>query len=388
MFRLLLPALLLLSSLAVPATAAPPAAPAAFTHPGVLLDRAQLDRMRQQVQSGAQPQKAAYDAMRASSFGSLSYTPKPRAVVECGSYSDPNIGCTDERNDAVAAYTHALTWYVTQDGRYAQKAMQIMDAWSAVLRDHTNSNAPLQTGWAGASWSRAAELIRHTYSGGWSQLDRFSTMLRDVYLPEIRNGAGCKNGNWELIMTDAMIGIAVFLDDQATFDKAVSLWRGRLPGYVYLTSDGSLPKAPSTCPSKDTRDELVAYWHGQSTFSQGLAQETCRDFGHTGWGFAAAAHIAETAWHQGLDLYAEQKLRLTDGMYLHTRLETGTPVPSSLCGGTVKKGFGPVTEVAYNHYVNRTGHAMPTTQRYTESKRPAPVSHFLAWETLTHANNP
>lgn len=364
------------------------AAPAAFTHPGVLLDRAQLDHMRQQVQAGAQPQKAAYDSMRGSQFASLSYTATPRAVVECGSYSNPNYGCTDEREDAVAAYTHALLWYITRDTRHAQKAIQIMDAWSAVIRDHTNSNAMLQTGWAGASFSRAAELIRHTYSGGWSQLGRFSTMLRDVYLAEIRNGAGCKNGNWELIMLDAAIGIAVFLDDRAEFDRAVGIWRGRVPGYVYLAVDGSLPKAPSTCTSKDTRDELVSYWHGQSTFVQGLAQETCRDFGHTGWGFAGAAHVAETAWHQGLDLYAEARLRLTDGLYFHTRYETGTPVPSWLCGGAVKKGFGPVTEVAYNHYVNRTGHSMPTTLRYTESKRPAGVSHFLAWETLTHAANP
>ncbi len=74
--------------------------------------------------------------------------PKPRAIVECGSYSNPNLGCTDEREDAIAAYTQALMWYVTRDARHAAKAIQLMDAWSAVIRDHTNSNAPLQTGWA------------------------------------------------------------------------------------------------------------------------------------------------------------------------------------------------------------------------------------------------
>lgn len=364
------------------------AAPATFTHPGVLVSRGQLDLMRSKVQAGAQPWKTAYDAMRTSSFASLSYTATPRQVVECGPSSNPNYGCSDEREDAVAAYTHALMWYVTRDDRYAKKAIQIMDAWSAVLTDHTNSNAMLQTGWSGASFSRAAELIRWTYGGTWSQLGRFQNLLRNVYLPEIRNGAGCKNGNWELIMMDAMIGISVFLEDRASFDKAVSIWRGRVPGYVYQTSDGSLPKAPSTCTSKDTRDELVAYWQGQGTFADGLSQETCRDFGHTGWGLEAAAHVAETAWHQGVNLYGEVEKRLTDGFYFHTKFETGTAVPSWLCKGSVNKGLGPVTEVAYNHYANRVGHAMPTTLRYTESKRPAGVSHFLAWETLTHADNP
>ena len=39
--------------------------------------------------------------------------PKPRSIVECGSYSNPNNGCTDEREDAIAAYTDALAWYIT-----------------------------------------------------------------------------------------------------------------------------------------------------------------------------------------------------------------------------------------------------------------------------------
>ncbi|TCO44382.1 alginate lyase [Kribbella antiqua] len=372
---------------ASPGAAAPPKPPAGFVHPGVLVDKAQLDFARQQVQAGAQPQKAAYDAMKASTYAAIDYTPMPRAIVECGSNSIPNYGCTDERNDALAAYTDALIWYIDRDPRYARKAIEIMDAWSAVLQDHVNTNAPLQTGWSGASWSRAGELIKHTFPGEWVQRGRFETMLRDVYLPEIRNGAGCKNGNWEMIMMDAMIGIAVFLDDRADFDQAINIWRGRLPGYVYEKSDGPYPKAASTCPL-DTRQEIVDYWQGQEVFSDGLAQETCRDFGHTGWGLTAATQVAETAWHQGVNLYAEGKDRLMDGYAFHTQYETGTPIPANLCGGTVKLGLGPVTEVVYNHYHNRLGLPMPTTLAYTESKRPMGANYFFAWETLTHANNP
>ncbi|MFI0452104.1 alginate lyase family protein [Actinomadura sp. 6N118] len=369
-----------------PGAQAAPSAAAPFAHPGVLVSRGQLDVMRQRALAGTQPQKAAYDAMRASSYAALSWTPKPRAVVECGPSSNPNRGCTDERGDGIAAYTHALIWYVTRDDRYAQKAIQIMDAWSAVLTDHTGHNAPLQTGWAGASFARAGELIKHTYTGGWAQAGRFATMLRTVYLPEVVNGRGCTNGNWELIMMDAATGIAVFLDDRTSFDKAVGIWRGRVPAYVYQTSDGAMPKAPPNCPK--TGSALISYWQGQPTFADGLAQETCRDFGHTGWGLEAAAHVAETAHHQGLNLYGEVQKRLTDGFYFHTKYETGTAVPSWLCGGSVKLGLGPTTEVVFNHYRNRAGAEMPTTQRYTESKRPAGANYFLAWETLTHANNP
>ncbi|WP_327369939.1 alginate lyase family protein [Streptomyces sp. NBC_01217] len=371
------------SSAMKPAAAA---APAAFTHPGVLVSRPQLDFVRGRVQAGAQPWKSAYDQMLASKYASLTRTAKPRAVVECGSYSNPNYGCTDEREDAIAAYTLALAWYITQDSRYAQKAVEIMDAWSAVIQDHTNSNAPLQTGWAGSSWPRAAEIIKYTYSS-WPNSGRFATMLRNVYLPKVINGSN-SNGNWELSMTEAAIGIAVFLEDRTSYDKAVAKFRGRVPAYIYLTSDGALPK---TAPGSglDTRDEIINYWQGQTTFMDGLSQETCRDLTHTGYGISAISHIAETGRIQGQDLYPEIADRLRHALGLHSKYQLGTAVPSSLCGGTLKDNLGPVTEVGFNALHNRMGIAMTNTQTLTEQQRPAGSNNlFVAWETLTHANNP
>ncbi|MFD9539972.1 alginate lyase family protein [Streptomyces sp. NPDC060022] len=371
---------------AVPDRAATAAAPAAFTHPGVLVSRSQLDFVRAKVQAGAQPWKGAYDQMLASKYASLTRTAKPRAVVECGSYSNPNYGCTDEREDAIAAYTLSLAWYIGQDSRYAQKAIQIMDAWSNVITDHTNSNAPLQTGWAGSSWPRAAEIIKYTYSS-WPNSGRFGTMLRNVYLPEVTNGSH-SNGNWELSMTEAAIGIAVFLEDRAAYDKAVTKFRGRVPAYIYVTADGSLPKA-APGSGLDTRDEIIRYWQGQSTFMDGLSQETCRDLTHTGYGLSAISHIAETSRIQGQDLYPEVADRLRHALGLHAKYQLGTAVPSSLCGGSLKDSLGPVTEVGFNALHNRMGYAMSNTQTLTERQRPAASNNlFVAWETLTHADNP
>ncbi len=360
-----------------------------FQHPGVLLSRAQLDTIRTRVNGNVQPQRAAYDAMAASSFASLSYTAAPRAVVECGPSSNPNLGCSDEREDAIAAYTHALRWYVTGDTRYANKAIQIMDAWSGTITDHTNHNAPLQTGWAGASWARAAEIIRHTYTG-WpaDRVGRFATMLRNVYLPEIINGSPNTNGNWEAIMMDAVVGIGVFLDDRTVFDRGIAISRGRAAAYVYLASDGAYPRTPPGS-RYDTPAELIDYWQGQTTFRDGLAQETCRDFGHTGWGLAASIHVAETARHQGLDVYGEIQARMTKALEFHANYDLGASVPSWLCGGTIDTGIGPIAEVGYNHYANRMGVSLPKTKQLIETRlRPTGVSHFLAWESLTHANNP
>ncbi|HTJ33637.1 MAG TPA: alginate lyase family protein [Dactylosporangium sp.] len=361
------------------------AAPATFAHPGVLVSQAQLDFVRGKVQAGAQPWKAAYDQMMGSKYASLSRTPKPRATVECGSYSNPNNGCTDEREDAIAAYTLSLAWFITRDARYATKAIAIMDTWSATIKEHTNSNAPLQTGWAGSSWPRAAEIIRYTY-GTWPNQSRFATMLRTVYLPKVINGS-TSNGNWELSMLEAAIGISVFLDDHASWDKVVAKFRARVPAYIYLTADGSYPKGIG---SIDTRSEIVSYWQGQSTFPEnGIAQETCRDFTHTGYGISAISHIAETTRIQGQDLYPEIADRLRYALGFHSRYQLGESVPSWLCGGKLTLGLGPVTEVAFNALHNRMGIAMTNTQRLTEQNRPAGSNNlFVAWETLTHANNP
>lgn len=364
------------------------AAPSTFAHPGVTVTKGQLDFTRSKVNAGAQPWKGAFDRMMASKYADLNRTPKPRAVVECGSYSNPNYGCTDEREDATAAYTQALAWYITRDERHAKKAIELMDAWSAVIRDHTNSNAPLQTGWAGSSWPKAAEIVKYTYTGNWANSGRFATMLRNVYLPEIINGSN-SNGNWELSMMEAAVGISVFLEDKASYDKAMAKFRTRTAAYVYLSSDGELPK---TVPSQnlDTRDKIVKYWQGQTTFVTGLTQETCRDLTHAGYGISAISHVAETSRIQGQDLYGtDVGERLRQALGFQAKYELGTAAPGWLCGGSLKLGLGPVTEVGHNALANRLGHAMTNTETLTERNRPAGTNNlFVAWETLTHGDNP
>jgi hypothetical protein len=64
-------------------------------------------------------------------------------------------------------------------------------------------------------------------------------------------------------------------------------------------------------------------------------------------------------------------------------------VPSWLCGGSVNKGLGPVTEIGFNALNFRLDNAMTKTQRLTEQNLPAGTNNlFVAWETLTHAEQP
>ncbi|KAK7453189.1 hypothetical protein VKT23_011870 [Stygiomarasmius scandens] len=366
-------------------------APATFKHPGVLIDREQLDFIKAKVQSGAQPWTKAYNAMLSDPLASLTRNPTPTATVKCGPTSTPNIGCTNERQDALAAYAMSLAWYISGSAKYAQKAISYMNAWAKTIKGHELENAPLQTGWAGAGWSRAAEIIRWT-NAGWSGADvaAFEKMLRTVYLPVVIKGSQ-SNGNWELVMLEAALGISIFLEDRNSYDIAMNKFMGRVPAYIYLLKDGDTPK---TAPGSklDTRAKIVSYWQGQSTFkANGIAQETCRDFTHTGYGLSSISHIAETSRIQGTDLYnGDVGERLRYGLGFHSQFQLGVaPKPSWLCvNKNLKLGLGPITEVGFNALHTRLGIGMTNTQALTEKQRPAGTNWlFVGWETLTHAGN-
>ena len=355
-------------------------APDTFRHPGVLVNQAQLDFTTSQVNTSTDPWFSAFETTSTSSYGSLSYTPHPWQTVECGPSSHPNYGCSDERNDALAAYTQALLWYITGDPNYAESSIAIMNAWSSTLTGgHINSNAPLQAGWTGSVWPEAAEIIRYTYDG-WSADDiaQFENMLTTQYVPNLINGAPCKNGNWELIITEALMHISVFNENQSWFNTAVFFWRARVPAYMYLTSDGLTPVPPPRCGTS-----VTTYW-GQTQFVDGLAQESARDFGHTFWGLAASVNTAETALQQGLDLYWENADRIIAAFEFHNYINNGGVAPDGINIGPIG-GNGATMEIVYNHYVNRLGYRMPETAQQIDLRRPTGANYFLAWETLTHA---
>ncbi len=181
------------------------------------------------------------------------------------------------------------------------------------------------------------------------------------------------------------MAIGVFIDDRATFDKAVALWRGRVPAYVYLKSDGAYPKSPPN--SNKSNADLVSYWYKQSMFVDGLAQETCRDLGHTQLGFAAIVNAAETARIQGVNLYGEEAARITAGYEFHTQYLNGAAVPSWLCGGKLNDASdGGTWEIGYNEYANRDGMSLPNTKQLILKNRPTGGgTQHIAWESLTHA---
>ncbi len=359
-------------------TTGKPAPAAGFIHPGILVNKAQLDEIKKRVANGVEPQKAAYEKLKTIPLASLTYTPHPWPTVECGPHSNPNLGCKDEEGDAQAAYAQSLLWYITGNTTYAENAVKIMNAWSGKLTGgHTNANKEVQSSWAGTLWPRAAEIIRFSYEG-WSDADiaKFQDMLTRQYLPTLIHGT-CENGNKELTMSEAIVNIGVFTDNRTVFDFGIKMWRGRAPAYVYLKTDGPKPIEPVGCGP--------ALWGNKGytpEFVEGLLQETARDPGHANFALAGMVDVAETARQQGIDLYSEINKRVFAALEFQAQYlpPNNAPKPPKL-DFTLR----PTWEIAYNQLHDRMGMTLPKMSLVIPTNRPTGINHETAWETLTHA---
>jgi Alginate lyase len=367
-----------------------------FQHPGVLVSRAQLDYMKIMVAAHTEPFYSAFLKAQNSDIGSLNYQPygpPSDGFIKCGPTSNPNIGCSNSDDDSSAAYLQSLLWYITGNQQYANNAITLLNLYGHNLKGYatgsTYSNAPLQAAWDGEKWPRAAEIIR--YSGaGWADADvsTFKNMLNTAILPQIINGS-TSNGNWEISMIEALIGIGVFNDDPTTFNTGITYWKQRIPAYFYYHTDGAQPvPAPRG----------TANWYGQTVYNasvDGISQETCRDFGHAQYGISGALDAAETAHIQGIDLYndvtSNAKNRLTAALEFNAYYLMGNPVPTSICGGTVTLQVYPTDEIGYNEYHNRLGIDLPLTLQYLQTvirqlSNPTEY-HIMVYETLSHGGD-
>jgi len=369
------------------------AAPTKWIHPGVMLDSTRLAYIHSQSTVSGSPIQVAYQKALKSKLANQTYTPHgppSNGVIECGSYSDPDYGCSAEDQDGATAYLQLILFGLTNQSVYANNAIKILNAYGSNLKKYNNSNAPLQAAWGGSKWARAAELAAYLPGVNWPSADiaTFKKMLETVILPMIYAGSD-SNGNWELSMIEAMMGISVFTENATLFDHTVTFWKQRVPSYFYChDTDGGAPvKAPRGSPS----------WYGQTVYNAsttGHCQETCRDEGHTTYGIAATMNAAETAYIQGTDLYTLEALRLTQTLEYNSKWLQGTSVPSYVCGGSVDiSSQYPSFEVGYNAFVNRNLHYNLTiTLQHIVAKvrsNPDPYDwHMMIYETLTHGGSP
>jgi len=156
-----------------------------WVHPGILVSPTQIKHISQlALNNSTCTTRQAYLKALDSKFANLSYIskgPPTDGIIDCGSYSHPDYGCSAESMDSATAYLHALLFAINGTQDYAHVAISILNKYANGVKNYTNSNAPLQAAWSGMMFTKAAELIRHSRNGtaNWSlkNINAFSNML-------------------------------------------------------------------------------------------------------------------------------------------------------------------------------------------------------------------
>ncbi len=427
---------------AYPEEVTPPVqVPDTFKHPGLLHSKEELEFVKKKIAAGEEPWKTAFEKLKSSKLTQLDYKPEPIDIVKSGigGKGGKEGGAYSEGNDSHAAYAMALMWVYTGDERYAEKSVEILNAWGAKLQDHQGANWYLTASWAGSTFPEAAEIIRYTYPK-WKKEDiaQFSAMLNRAFL-RILHGR-IAYGNRELSTCNAMMAIGVFNEDKAAYYEGLSHLISYVPSFIYLSTDGPTPRKTdyflndlsndeyykmhaNLFPNKEdswlfakfriigedktmfTRFDINKQWYNPGAYIDGLTSETCRDLGHVDMALGGIFNCQEIAWHQGQDLYSPFARRVIAAMELQAGMRLGHPIPKELSGAKINAtAIAPTYEIAYNHYHNRMGHDLPLTREFIEkvirnardswSSVPQPIyakalwgQAFLhmSWETITHA---
>lgn len=350
--------------------------------------------MRDKVTVGEEPWKSGWERLITNPHASLKWKPRPAAVIVRGSGAHRPENYPQLYNDVAAAYACALRWHVSGNRAYADKAVEILNAWGATLQQIVGtSDRFLAAGIYGYELANAAELMRDY--AGWHPADfkRVQSMMVGVFASMNRDFLARHNGakidhyycNWDACNTAALLGVGVLCDRRDLYDEAVNYFK-------HGAGNGAIAHAV-----------VARYPDGL-----GQCQESGRDQGHATLCVALLGAVCEMAWNQGDDLYGHDDNRFLAMAEYVAKYNLGydvpyTPYKSSLASLPVisEKGRGtvrPCWELVVNHYVRRRGLRAPYCEQFAAKLRPeggggdyGPTSggyDQLGYGTLTFTRNP
>jgi len=315
---------------------------AQFVHPGLSHKLSDLDRMKYQVEAKIEPWYSSYQDMCAKSTASYNYVVQGNTSLTEVYRDAPRTNKNIFEADSRAAYYNALRWYIEGDTRYAEKAIECMNAWTGLTYVQHNGTTALSSNMI-IIMLEAAELIKSTYSG-WSasEIQDFKDMLvypgySDTTIPPNESTQGTwywrsykfdpvRAGNQELCAIRTTMALGIFLDNEKMYDRA-KRYITKFPGRI---DDIPFPTGPHVRGSEIDRNqyrisynitvgttERDFYGNGALTnyvYENGQCQESSRDQGHTSFGLGLLCSIGEIAWNQGFNLWGNTDSRILLGL--------------------------------------------------------------------------
>jgi hypothetical protein len=360
---------------ASPAAPAPASVSGVFRHPGLLVTQDGFTRIRQLIATGQQPWTDWWNKLCADSAASLDGKPNPQVGV----YRADNTKFAMYR-DIQRAWCLALRWRLSDDTRYADKAVETLDAWANTLQvigtvppgstAHDDHTFILLAGMQGHQWAQSGEIMRG-YSG-WAPeaLARFQDMLQRVFAGicenRLKNPSLGSHANWDMSSLCGALAIGVFCDRPDLYRLACDYYAGNNRGKMTMFGNGSVVHS-------------VYFMHPGH---MGQWEESGRDQGHSTLGMSLGGDLLEMAWSQGDDLYGMHNNRFLAAAEYVARSnlldengrtypmpytnEQDPSQPHTSMWTQVNQSFQHgrnAWEPICNHYVNRMGLAAPNVAR-------------------------
>jgi len=252
----------------------------AFTHPGAMLNLADLQALKAKIDANQEPWKSGYASLAAAT--SLTYPMRgPYAKVSRVGAYDGNLN--EWRVDMSNIWNLSRMWYFTGDTAYAQKARDILIAWANTQTEFSGNESMLDLGDYAPRFVGAAEILRGTWPG-WTEAD--TTAVKAYFANVLQPGAnpwgesmyGAANKGALAMVAQGLM--AIFNDDTATVDRIT--YQARTLAHVGLRSSNDI----------------------------GMLGDSLRDQGHAQVQLYSLTVLAEALWKQGIDIYSDYNNRL------------------------------------------------------------------------------
>lgn len=335
-----------------------------FVHPGMLHTEEDFSRIKDKLSADAEPWASGWEVLVENSHSSSSYNmkgPVQKLIRGGKSAEEPDAdNYAKAFNDVAAAYQNAIRWRITEDEAFAEKSIEILNAWATTCDTITgNSNIALAAGIYGYQFANAAELMRD-YSG-WSADDfnKFKQWMLDVFYSvsyrflETHWGT-CDShywSNWDLCNIANIMSIGILCDSVEIYSYAID----------YLmdgVGTGQIEKTINHIYDKSSNDDI----------DLGQLQESGRDQGHALLSVGLLGTVCEMAYCQGEDVYGYDDNRVLKGVEYAAKFNyANLNVPFteySNCEGDLHTEISndeargnkrPIWERFYNHYVVHKG---------------------------------
>ena len=336
----------------------------ALVHPGGLHITEDFNRIKSRIAANAEPWISGWNKLIANSHAQLTYS--PGAVIKLvrggSSREEPDADNYSKAfNDVAAAYQTAIRWKITGDATYAEKSIQILNAWAATCKKMSgSSDIFLAAGIYGFQFAATGELMRDY--AGWKAEDfkAYQQWMLTLFYPLNHSFLVSHNGtctyhywaNWDLCNIASVMAIGILTDKRSLYNEAVN----------YFQHGGGNGNIRNT----------INYVYKEDGLAQ--LQESGRDQGHATLDIALLAPICEMAYHQGDDFYsfgdnlllkateytakynvANQAVPFTTYKLVDCDTTTIQDVISDDSRGNVR----PMYAIVYNHYAKRKGLTAP-----------------------------